>query len=251
MLSGLKRINPFSLFKRENSRFTLLLVFLALQGIVSSLAGNSLVVQKIVYFYTYLVFLSAISAIVEHKIRLYIFAGLFVFSLICSLLFFRTDFMFLLAASEIADMIMLFMTAMGIMRFMFRQKIVTGDLIAGAICIYMLIGLIWTNIYTLCVMADHHAVSGLTGISNVFTIKKNLTYFSFITMLTIGYGDMHPVSDLAKSFTVLQGVFGQMYIAVFVASVIGIFLSQDGKSRLRFSKLGRNLTNKDKRSMKN
>ncbi|WP_051295110.1 potassium channel family protein [Maridesulfovibrio bastinii] len=227
MFTFLGRFSPFAVFRKVNTKFTFLLVFLALQGIVSSMAGNAVIFQKILYFYTYLVFLAAVSAIIENKVRLYFFAGLFALSLACSMLFFSSGQIILLAVSECSDSIMLLMTSLGILGYMLRQKRVTGDLVSGSICIYLLMGLLWTNIYALCVMADHGAVSGLSEVSNIFIIKKDLNYFSFMTMLTVGYGDIVPVSDLVKAFAVLQGIFGQMYIAVFVASVIGMFLSQE------------------------
>lgn len=232
MAGNLGSFNPFSWFRRVKSKFTLLLLFLAFQGIVASLAGDELIFQKILYFYSYLVLLAAVSAIVENRIRLYLFVGLFALSLGCTIAYFQNQYLAALAVSEAADLVMLGMTAFGILQFMLRQKRVTRDLIAGAICIYLLMGAVWANAYALCLLADPAAVSGLSGAGNIFLIKKELSYFSFITMLTIGYGDMAPVSDLAKSFAVLQGVFGQMYIAVFVASVIGMFLSQEQKERL-------------------
>ncbi|WP_320172953.1 ion channel [Maridesulfovibrio sp.] len=216
----------YHFFKNSPSKFTVLLGFLVGQIFISPIAGNSLFLQQVLYFYTYLVLLSAVSAIVVNKKQLYFYFGLYGISLVSSILFFRTRSMLWLAGSEAVDMLMLLIAIWGIQNFMWRQKRVTRDLISGAICIYMLAGLAWSDAYSLCEIFRTGSFSGIELRDNVFAIRGALTYFSYVTMLTVGYGDILPVSFMARSLTILQGLFGQMYLAVFIAGILGAFLSQ-------------------------
>ncbi|TIH19301.1 two pore domain potassium channel family protein [Marinifilum sp. JC120] len=225
------RYSPFMFklylfFKNSPSKFTVLLGFLVGQIFISPIAGDSLFLQQVLYFYTYLVLLSAVSAIVVNKAKLYAYFGLYGVSLVSSILFFKTRSMLWLAGSEVADMLMLMITIWGIQQFMWRQKRVTRDLISGAICIYMLAGLAWSDAYSLCEILKDGSFSGINITENVFAVRGALTYFSYVTMLTVGYGDVLPVSFMARSLSILQGLFGQMYLAVFIAGILGAFLSQ-------------------------
>ena len=216
----------YHFFKNSPTKFTVLLGFLVGQIFISPIAGHSLFLQQVLYFYTYLVLLSAVSAIVVNKKQLYFYFGLYGISLVSSILFFKTRSMLWLAGSEAADMLMLMIAIWGIQNFMWRQKRVTRDLISGAICIYMLAGLVWSDAYSLCEIFRNGSFSGIDLGDNVFAIRGALTYFSYVTMLTVGYGDILPVSFMARSLTILQGLFGQMYLAVFIAGILGAFLSQ-------------------------
>ncbi len=216
----------YRVFKYSPSKFTVLLGFLVLQIFISPIAGDSIFLQRILYFYTYLVLLSAVAAIIGSRIKVYLYFVLFGLSLFSSILFFRIQSLFWLGVSEAADMAMICIAIWGIQQFMSRQNRVTRDLISGAICIYMLAGLAWADAYSLCEIFRQGSFAGIDISKSVFAIRGSLTYFSYVTMLTVGYGDVTPVSFMARSLAILQGLFGQMYLAVFIAGTIGMFLSQ-------------------------
>lgn len=216
----------YKIFKTSPSKFTILLGFLVVQIFISPIAGDSLFLQQIMYFYTYLVLLSAVAAIVASWAKLYSYFVLYGVSLVSSIMFFRTKSVLWLAGSEGADMCMLGIAIWGIQRFMWKQTRVTRDLIAGAICIYMLAGLVWADAYSLCEIFRLGSFSGIDLDSSIFAIRGALTYFSYVTMLTVGYGDILPVSLMARALVTLQGIFGQMYVAVFIAGIISMFLTQ-------------------------
>lgn len=218
----------YRVFKYSPSKFTVLLAFLVLQIFISPIAGDSLFLQRILYFYTYLVLLSAVAAVSGSRGKLYSYFVLFAVSLVGSILFFRIKSLFWLGVSEAADMSMICIAIWGIQQFMSRQSRVTRDLISGAICIYMLAGLAWADAYSLCEIFRQGSFSGIDVDMGIFAVRGALTYFSYVTMLTVGYGDVLPVSFMARSLAVLQGLFGQMYLAVFIAGTIGMFLSQRG-----------------------
>ena len=52
-----------------------------------------------------------------------------------------------------------------------------------------------------------------------------MLYFSFVCITTMGYGDIVPVSDIARPLAVLEGVFGQLYLAVMIARLVGLHIA--------------------------
>jgi len=73
--------------------------------------------------------------------------------------------------------------------------------------------------------------SGLPAIDlNPESNRDGLIYYSFITLLTIGYGDINPVSDLARNASVLIGLLGQFYLVIVTAVVIEKYIRHSGKT---------------------
>lgn len=87
--------------------------------------------------------------------------------------------------------------------------------VIGAMSGYLLIGFLGSS--TIEMMEFHHPGSFIIDNENSF----NFTYLSFLTILTVGYGDFVPSSSAAKSITILISLFGQLYMAVGIASFVG------------------------------
>lgn len=120
-------------------------------------------------------------------------------------------------------------TAVLILQYIFRVREVTRDVIHGALVVYLLMGMLWGFLYAL--------LEGLQPGS--FDIPLGLLeenrfvhiYYSFITLTTLGFGDMTPLSAPACSLSLLEAVFGQLYLAVLVARLVGLYISHsDTKS---------------------
>ncbi len=94
---------------------------------------------------------------------------------------------------------------------------VSGHTVAGALCIYLLIGLFFSVAYSLSSALLPHAA--LVGRLNGGPV--DYLYFSFITMATVGYGDITPSSDIVRMLAVVQSLLGQLYLVTVVAMLIG------------------------------
>ncbi|PHQ81515.1 MAG: hypothetical protein COB66_02120 [Coxiella sp. (in: Bacteria)] len=113
-------------------------------------------------------------------------------------------------------------------------RIVTKNLLFGAICVYMLIGLMMAFVYMLIAYYVPHSFD----IATSQILKSNAlltyhffqyTYFSFVTLTTLGYGDIHPVSQPAEAMAYMEAIMGQFYLTVLVARLIGLHVSNRNK----------------------
>lgn len=110
-----------------------------------------------------------------------------------------------------------------IVQQLFEQKRVTSDLIRGAICGYFLIGLMWASTYAFLEVI--HPGSFSSGSGGKLDMN-GLIYFSFVTLCTLGYGDITPFTDQARFLCILEAVMGQMYLAVNIAALVAIKIAQ-------------------------
>ena len=97
--------------------------------------------------------------------------------------------------------------------------------IVGTLCIFLLLGLIWVALYMAIAEVSPGAFNGLEATSWHETFP-DLVYFSFVTLTALGYGDIGPVVPLARFLAFMEAMVGQIYIAIVVASVVGIRISE-------------------------
>lgn len=116
-------------------------------------------------------------------------------------------------------------TACILLSHVLKDEEVTADKIYGAICVYLLIGLTWALLFS--VIEGIRPGSFQMGQAPGAGPEEKLTlftYYSFVTLSTVGYGDVLPVSPLARSFAVVEAVFGQIYLATLIARLVGLHI---------------------------
>ncbi len=101
---------------------------------------------------------------------------------------------------------------------------IDANRIAGAICVYLLLGLIWAMGYALLEMAVPGSFSGFSSLDDS-GFSSEWVYFSFVTITTLGYGDLLPVSATARALSQTEAVVGQFYLAILVAGLVGAYIS--------------------------
>jgi len=110
----------------------------------------------------------------------------------------------------------------------FKQVVFDTDISAnrlvGAVCIYLLLGVIWAVAYSILEMIVPGSFQGFSPLEDREWDSEWL-YFSFVTMTTLGYGDISPVSATARALAYIQAVFGQFYIAILVAGLVGAHIT--------------------------
>ena len=107
-----------------------------------------------------------------------------------------------------------------------REYLGAIQAVLGAICVYLLIGLAWATIYSAIERIEpqsfdfNHRRTTTTSNGQTHTAFSQLVYFSFVTMSTLGYGDVTPRTPLAENSTWMQSVVGQLYIAILIARLV-------------------------------
>ena len=101
---------------------------------------------------------------------------------------------------------------------------ITANRLVGAVCVYLLLGVIWAMAYTIVNLVSPGSFSGFAPMTDL-GMDSEWLYFSFVTMTTLGYGDILPVSATARGLAYMQAVVGQFYIAVLVAGLVGAYVS--------------------------
>jgi len=106
----------------------------------------------------------------------------------------------------------------------FGEGPVTGHRMRGAIVVYLLFGGIWAQLYqvvALTIPGAFRLPEGL-AINDPNALQRLLTYFSFITLTTTGYGDITPVHPVARTLTMLEALVGQLYPAITLARLVSL-----------------------------
>ena len=110
-----------------------------------------------------------------------------------------------------------------------RQVLFTGPIdgnkVVGAICIYLLMGLVWALSYLFIAQAIPGAFNGLEQLP-WYENFSDAAYYSFVTLTTLGYGDISPVVPIARFLVYMEAIFGVFYMAILVASLVGIRTSE-------------------------
>ncbi len=110
----------------------------------------------------------------------------------------------------------------------FRQVAISDEIsanrIIGAICIYLLLGVMWSIGYTVLEIVEPGSFKGLTELADP-AWNPDWIYFSFVTITTLGYGDITPLTPTARTLSFAEAIVGQFYIAVLVAGLVSAYIS--------------------------
>lgn len=153
--------------------------------------------------------------------------GIFVavFAILCGVISIFTElevFSHLMLASAVIFFV--FGIVFSVYQVFVIQKGVDFNKIIGAICIYIFLTLLWTVFYQFLEIFVPGSFNGIApGLKHDHF--NDLLYFSIVTITTLGYGDISPVTPFAKALVVIEAVAGVFYIAILVAALVGDFMA--------------------------
>lgn len=128
------------------------------------------------------------------------------------------------AGGYVVTVVFLGMTIYAVFSALLRAPHIDGDTIMGAVCVYLLIGFMWTNLYSLIHVADPGSFSfpAHTQMGDQGSIIPEVTfgYYSFVTLTTLGYGDVLPISYRARTLSWMEAVVGVTYMATVIAFLV-------------------------------
>jgi len=106
-----------------------------------------------------------------------------------------------------------------------KDETVTWEKICAALCVYLLFAYFWASTYT---VIDYLKPKSFLNTPNGF---PDLVYFSFVTITTVGYGDIVPLHPLTRALATLEAILGQFYLAVLVARLVGLHIVHSHSER--------------------
>jgi hypothetical protein len=123
----------------------------------------------------------------------------------------------------IAGMLLLGVVAVEFLRFILRAPRVTAQVLEAGISTYLVFGLLWTLAYMLIGRLDPAAFTFSGDGASHSMDSFNALYYSFVTLTTMGYGDIVPVSRAARMLAVSEATTGVMYMSILIARLVGMY----------------------------
>jgi hypothetical protein len=157
--------------------------------------------------------------------------GLFLFSALVGVITFSARWMALWRpsrawqfCSEVATLVAVLMISWILVLHIFRRaRPITAVTIQAAIAVYLLFGLGWANAYLLVMQRNPHSFHSTVGLSSSSSVEWY--YYSYVTLTTLGYGEITPLTRVARALATGEAVTGQLYLAVLIARLIGMEIS--------------------------
>ncbi len=128
--------------------------------------------------------------------------------------------------STLAMLAFLFLATGKAMRQIAIGNNLSVNRIVGAICVYLMLGVIWALCYALLEAIVPGSFEGIAEHAASASWNPDWVYFSFVTLTTLGYGDILPQTFSARSLSYFEAIVGQFFLAVLVAGLVGAYLSE-------------------------
>jgi hypothetical protein len=210
-------------FGRYGSLLTALILLMVMQPTVDTQLGKYLLEMLFV-----IVLFTGLRAIEIKKSLLGFEMLLLLVSLVLNVMGAVTGNEALFFIGIACRVIFMILVALTILIDLFRGQKVSGDTLAGAVCVYLLLAVIWGNIFLLIEVMVPGSFSFTQGQARMDLWLSQeffpFFYFSLVTITTVGYGDMSPVTTEAQTFATLEAIIGQVYLTILVARLVGMYL---------------------------
>lgn len=111
---------------------------------------------------------------------------------------------------------------------LFSPAVITTNRITGAVCVYFMLAIDWAVAYSII---DHLFPGSFNGIATQVAgaAFNDYLYFSFVTLTTLGYGDISPAGPLVRALAYLEATAGVLYLAVLVASLLSAYVADQSQ----------------------
>jgi hypothetical protein len=211
--------------------FALLLVALLLFLLLYPLFLSSEPGMLVLNIFMSLLMITALRAIGRER-KIFKAAILsFIASILASIVLFIWPSHFLAILSIALQMLFFIIVSLGLQHHLYRSEKITTEHLACALCIYLFIGIIGALAYFLVELwgPGSFAIASMDG-SKVHSwqagshLHHALLYYSFMTMATVGYGDIAPVTPFARSLAMLEVIIAQFYLAVLIGRLVGSYI---------------------------
>lgn len=212
----------------QKERFAILLISLLLLFVLRPFLQGFEISRVLLDVLFTLVFITGINAISERRKHYYIALAVFLLSLIAKVSTYIVDhtadsYQLMQALYYFTSAVYLIQINVIILIYVVKSGKVTRDKICAAICVYLLMGVTFGMVFSLIETVEPGSFVRNTQIV-AGEEANDLTYYSYVTLTTLGYGDITPTSEVARSFSILEAVLGQLYLAVLIARLVGLHI---------------------------
>ncbi len=124
-----------------------------------------------------------------------------------------------------------------VLQSVFRGRQVTTDRLCGALCVFLLLGLVWGFTYAAIETQIPESFRFADGLlpavadeNYQYSRSSVLFYYSFVTLTTLGFGDVTPLTPAARTLTMWEAIVGQAYLTILVARLVGLHITSGVES---------------------
>jgi hypothetical protein len=196
--------------------FISIVLYFTLKPFLEGLVGIKILMDIFLSF----LFVSGAYAVSRTRTTLIVAWGLAIPTIVTAwLIAFMQKTSLILAQHGLGAIFFIYITIL-VLGYLFRAREIELDIVFAGVCVYFMIGIIWAYAFSMLEILEPGS----------FQIPEGLgADLSFVTLTTLGYGDITPISAEARSLSLLEATVGQIYLAVLVAGLVGVYISQSIK----------------------
>jgi voltage-gated potassium channel len=231
IFKALKKLNPPIIRHVLEGRFYFLMGSLLAYFALVPFLENFIRIRLLLDIFLSAILLSGIYAISQNKRHLVIAA---ILALAVFISIWVTQFTPIPLWKLLKDLFLVLFFVFSIVIMMssiFKTERVTADVIYAAIVVYLYLGLVWSMIFAILESVSPGSFSII--LNRMESTPLNFTYYSYVTLTTLGYGDIVPLSSQAKSFSMLEAIVGQIYLTVIVARLVALQISHASRKKVQ------------------
>jgi hypothetical protein len=236
-----------------SGRFGVLFWFLVVALAAPLVVPEGPVVRRVLAGLMFVVLLSGLNAISEQRRGFLFGLSLALPAVGLNWAGVALDRIVLHSLSQVLYLLFFAYVALVTLRWTLRRREVDIETIYGAVSVYLLMALIWAlAFYTLALVSpgslqypEDDAFGEVQRSRQAgdriaeerdwrdisLKAQGSMVYFSFVTLTTLGYGDIHPKSEAARVLAMLEAVLGQLYLVILVARMVGLYTAQESERR--------------------
>jgi hypothetical protein len=219
----LSKLHPRRFWSTESGLTGLLIFFLGYLIVVTTLDEFSFGLFLSNLFFSLIIVAGVVTTFKQRWLHGFVIALAVVILALTWVEEFRPDSVITILNTGLSLIFLGFLLAVVVVQ-VFREGPVTGHRLRGAIVVYLLLGGIWALLYQIVAFINPGAFrfSEDFATSSPNVLRQLLTYFSYITLTTTGYGDISPVHPLARLLAMFECMVGQLYLAVTLARLVSL-----------------------------
>ena len=144
--------------------------------------------------------------------------------------YWQPDQMLIYAVTRVSGLLFIGFVVVELLRFILSAPQVDAEVLCAAVAGFLLSGLAWSLAYNLLDRLDPNSFVFTLSSQNGFSMNGFTSlYFSFVTLSTLGYGDIVPVAQMARMLAMVEAIFGMFYMALLVARLVSLYSAKPNR----------------------